>query len=304
MTAGVAELEARIDPEHALAGLGYAETSEPERVKGGWDTLLWRFGTPDGREHSLRVFVLPTRQEIAWRERTALETCARVGLPAPRVEKVGEVEGLPALVLSWCPGLPILSFIEKKPWALWRLGRLFGRTQAQLHAVEPPPEFVEAAPDDWLKRVPEEYADLAAHALSLEVSTSCFIHMDFHPINLVSDGTSVTGILDWSYAAAGDARADLARTEITLLAAPIPPGPFRPLLNLARHLILRAWRSGYQEVAGPMPDFRCLRAWAGATLLLETELDMGRPGVWATEEDAQNLRRLVDVWAREAGIRR
>jgi aminoglycoside phosphotransferase (APT) family kinase protein len=304
MASDQAELEAKIDPRQALAGLGYSETSEPERVKGGWDTLLWRFGTPDGREHTLRVFVLPTRQEIAWRERIALERCARAGLPAPRVEKVGEVEGLPALVLSWCPGLPILSFVEKKPWTLWRLGRLFGRTQAQLHAVEPPAEFIATAPDDWISRVPEQYADLVAHMLSLGLSTSSFIHMDFHPINLVSDGASVTGILDWSYAAAGDPRADLARTEITLLAAPIPPGPLRPFLNLARKLILRAWRSGYQEVAGSIPDFRHLRAWAGATLLLETELDMGRPGVWATEQDAQNLRRLVNVWAGEAGIRR
>jgi len=300
----VAEIEAQIDPRQALAGLGYDETSEPQRVTGGWDTLLWRFGTPDGREHSLRVFILPTRQEIAWRERIALETCARAGLLAPRVEKVGEVEGLPALVLSWCPGLPILSFIEKKPWTLWRLGRLFGRTQAQLHAVTPPPEFVEKAPDDLLKRVPDDCADLVAHASSLKLSTSHFIHMDFHPINLVSDGTTVTGILDWSYAAAGDPRADLARTEITLLAAPIPPGPFRPLLNLARSLILRAWRSGYEELAGPMPDFRPLRAWAGATLLTEAELAVNRSGLWPTEEDVRKLRRMIDLWAREAGIRR
>jgi len=300
----VADLEARIDLRRALAELGYAETSEPQRVKGGWDTLLWRFSTPDGRDHSLRVFVLPTRQDIARRERIALETCARVGLPAPRVETVGEVEGLPAMVLSWCPGIPILSFIEKKPWMLWRLGRLFGRTQAQLHAVEPPAELVATAPDDWVSRVPDGYADLVAHMLSLRLSTSSLIHMDFHPINLVSDGTHVTGILDWSYAAAGDPRADLARTEITLLTAPIPPGPLRPLLNLARNLILRAWRSGYQEVAGPMPDFRHLRAWAGATLLLETELTLGRPGMWATEEDVKKSRHMIDVWAREAGIRR
>jgi len=299
----VAELEAQIQPREALAALGYAETSEPQRVKGGWDTLLWRFGTPDGREHSLRVYVLPRREEIAWRERIALETCARAGLPAPRVETVGQVQGLPAAVLSWCPGIPILAFIEKKPWTLWRLGRLFGRTQAQLHAVTPPPEFVEKAPDDWVSRVTDQYADLAAHALSLGLSTSSLIHMDFHPINLISDGAVVTGILDWSYAAAGDPRADLARTEITLLAAPTPPGPLRPLLNLARNLILRAWRSGYQEVAGSIPDYRPLRAWACATLLLETELVMGRPGVWATEETVEKFRRMIDVWAREAGIR-
>jgi len=219
------------------------------------------------------------------------------------VETVGEGQGLPAAVLSWCPGIPILAFIEKKPWTLWRLGRLFGRTQAKVHAVTPPPEFVEKAPGDWVSRVTDEYADLAAHALSLGLSTSSFIHMDFQPLNLVSDGAVVTGILDWSYAAAGDPRAGLARTEITLLAAPIPPGPLRPLLNLARNVILRAWRSGYQEVAGPIPDYRPLKAWAGATLLLETELAMGRAGVWATEETVEKFRRLVDVWAREAGIR-
>ncbi len=109
--------------------------------------------------------------------------------------------------------------------------------------------------------------------------------------------------LDWAYAAAGDPRADLARTEITILAAPVPPGPLSALLNLARKMILRAWRSGYREVAGQMPDFRPLRAWAGATLLGETELVLDRPGVWATEDTLEKFRRMIDVWAQEAGIR-
>ncbi len=300
----VAEIEAQIDPRKALASLGYAETSEPQRVTGGWDTLLWRFGTPDGREHSLRVFSPHLLKEVAWRERIALDRCAEAGLPAPRVEKVGEVQGLPAMVLSWCPGVPIMSFVEKKPWTLWRLGRLLGRTQAKLHTVTPPPEFVEKAPDDWLKRVPDGYADLVAHASSLKLSTSCFIHMDFHLANLVTDGTTATGILDWPSSGAGDPRADLARTEITHLAAPVPPSIMRPLLNLARNVFLGGWRSGYREAAGAVPDYRPLRAWAGATFLAEMELEIDRPGVWATKEDLESLRRRVEAWAREAGIRR
>ena len=303
MSADLANIEAQIDPREALAGLGFADISEPRRVKGGWDTLLWRFGTPDGRNHSLRVFYLPGRNEIALRERVALETCATAGLPAPRIEKIGEIQELPAMVLSWCPGIPILAFMEKKPWTLWRLGRLFGRTQAKLHAVTPPDEFVTGAPNDWVSRVTQEYADLAVHALSLGLSTSSLIHMDYHPLNVVSDGATVTGILDWSGAAAGDPRADLARTEITLLTAPVPPGPLSALFNLARSLILRAWRSGYEEVAGPMPDFRPLRAWAGATFQAETEGATDRPHVWGTQEDIELLRRKIDVWAREADIR-
>lgn len=301
MSTDATALEARIDPRQALASLGYPDVSEPRRVRGGWDTFLWRFATPDGREHSLRVYPQPQGERVAWREQIALDACDGAGLPAPRVEASGQVEGLPALVLSWCPGRPLLSYVEQTPWAIWRLGRLFGRTQARVHAVAPPPQLA-ASPDDWLRRVPPRYSHLAEHARSLGLHRRSLLHMDFHPLNLVSDGRVVTGILDWANAAAGDPRADMARTEITILAAPIPPGPLRPFLNLLRGLLLRAWRSGYQELAGPMPDFGPLRAWAAATLLAEVELVVGRPHVWGTEDDLGRLRRLIESWSGQAGI--
>jgi hypothetical protein len=303
MGADTAPAEPNIDPRAALAALGYPEATEPQRVKGGWETLLWRFATPDGREHSLRVHHLPEREEFARRERLALQACEKGGLPAPRLEATGEFQELPAMVLSWCPGRPLLSYVEQRPWAIWRLGRLFGLTQALMHAVTPPPEFIATAPDDWLSRLDEEYMDLASHAKTLGLSTSSLIHMDFHPLNLISDGAAVTGVIDWPRAAAGDPRADLARTEITLLAAPIPPGPLSAFLNLARRLILRAWRSGYREAAGLMPDYRPFRAWAGATLLAEMIPIIDQPNVWGTRKDIEKFQRLVDVWARDAGVR-
>ncbi len=295
---------AQIDPREALASLGYPDVSEPIPVTGGWETLLWRFQTPDGAEHSLRVYHTARVRALAGRERTALEACANAGLPAPRVEAAGEAGGVPALVLSWCPGVPVLQVIEKKPWALWRMGRLFGRAQALLHTVPAPPEFKATAPEDWVSRAGDEYTDLAEHALGLGLSTDRLIHMDYHPLNIVTDGAAVTGILDWAGGAAGDPRADLARTEITLIAAPVPPGPMAPFLNLARNIILRAWRSGYREAAGEMPDFRPLRAWAGATLITEIVPVIDMPNVWGTRKDLDNFRRLVEVWAKDAGIRR
>ena len=303
MASEAVQSEPGIDPRQALAALGYAETSEPRRVKGGWDTLLWRFATPDGAEHSLRVHRLEGGEEFARRERLAFQACEKAGLPAPRFEAAGTFEGLPALVLSWRPGRPILSFIERKPWTLWRLSRMFGRAQARSHAIEPPPELRATAPDDWLARVPEGYGHLVEHARTLSPSTSSLIHMDFHPLNVLSDGAAMTGIVDWSRAAAGDPRADLARTEITLLTAPVPPGPLRPLLNLTRSLMLRAWRSGYAEEAGVLPDFRPFRAWAGATLLAEELAVIDRPEVWGTREDMERLRVSIEGWAREAGAR-
>lgn len=293
-----------INPREALASLGYPEVTEPVPVTGGWETLLWRFQTPDGREHSLRVYHTLRVRALVDRERTALDACADAGVPAPRVETAGAVDGIPALVLSWCPGVPILALVERKPWALWRLGRMFGRAQAQLHSVPAPQGFKATAPEDWIARAGEEFADLADHARTLGLATDRLIHMDYHPLNVVTDGSSVTGVLDWAGGAAGDPRADLARTEITLLAAPVPPGPMAPFLNLARHLILRAWRSGYREEAGSLPDFRPLRAWAGATLITEVMPVIDMPNVWGTREDMDRFRRLVDAWSREAGIRR
>lgn len=292
-----------VDPVAALRVLGFESASAPERVTGGWDTLLWRFQTPDGRDHALRIYHLPQREEIARREAAALAACVSAGLPAPRVETVGLVQDLPALVLSWCDGEPLLSAIEQRPWSMWRLGRIFGATQARLHAVTPPPEFVATAPGDWLSRISDEYQDLARHALSLQPATSSLIHMDFHPLNVIFDGKAVTGVIDWAGAAAGDPRADLARTAVTMLAAPIPPGPMRPLLNVGRRLVIRAWRSGYENIAGPMPDYRPLLAWAGATFLLEMELVIGASHVWETEEDVETMRRRIQVWAQQAGVR-
>lgn len=48
MASDTVQTEPQIDPRAALAALGYPETTEPQRVKGGWETLLWRFATPDG----------------------------------------------------------------------------------------------------------------------------------------------------------------------------------------------------------------------------------------------------------------
>ena len=60
MSTEAAGLEERIDPREALAALGYAQTSDPVRIRGGWDTLIWRFETPDGSRHALRLHILPS----------------------------------------------------------------------------------------------------------------------------------------------------------------------------------------------------------------------------------------------------
>ena len=278
------EIAPEIDPVTLLSAIGHRDARDIVRIKGGWDTLIWRFQDDCGELRSMRVYWLPDREESSRKEIAALRHCEAAGFPAPRVESVCHINDMPVAVLSWVPGRPVLTDVEHRPWNLGRLSNLMGATQARLHSLNPPQEFQQGAPESWTGLVQPGYERLAEELGVFGLSTSAFIHMDFHPLNILAENGHLTGVVDWAGAAAGDPRADLARTDVTLETAPIPPGPMRPVLTVLRRLMLRGWREGYRSVAGSIPDYRPFRRWAAASLLREVSRVVGRPGVWAEPE--------------------
>lgn len=292
MTTTARDIAPQIDPAKALAAIGCDPASNIVRIKGGWDTLIWRFETPDGKRHSLRVYWLPDREDSCNKEAAALLCCESAAFPAPRVEVASRFEDLPVLVLSWVPGYPLLTSAERRPWHIWRLAHLMGETQARLHDVRPPDEFAVGAPASWTSLVEPGYETLAEEIMAYRPAASVLIHMDFHPNNIIVDGGRLTGVLDWAGAAAGDPRADLARTEVTLETAPVPPGPLKPVFGAIRKLILKRWREGYRSVR-PLPDYGPFRSWAGASLLREVSRVMGRPDVWGDEAFVEQLHAIA-----------
>lgn len=294
-----APVSSDIEPRRVLDALGFAGASEPVAVPGGWETLLWRFTTPDGGEHALRVYCLAGAEQAAWRERVAMEACAAAGIATPRVEAAGACEGMPAIVQTWCPGESLMDRISKHPWSMPRLGREFGRLQARLHGIAAPPELAVDAPRDWLSRVLPRHAHLAERLLAASTASDRLVHLDYHPLNVIVDGAT-TSIIDWAYAAAGDARADLALTAVALEIAPAPRSRLGPLLRLSRKIAMRQWRASYRDVAGSMPDYRPFMAWACAFRYRVTDATLGRPGVWATPKDQEELQRHIDRWSASA----
>jgi tRNA A-37 threonylcarbamoyl transferase component Bud32 len=296
------DIEAQMAPQRILADLGYTNVSDVQRIYGGWVTLLWRFKTEDGLYHTLRIYHKPQEfiDQMAKREELALKVCQRVGLPVPVVEKVAKINELPVLVLSWCKGQTLLSFIEKKPWTVWHWGRSFGELEARLHKIKLPYEFTKEASLDWVNRIPKEYVQIASYILTLNPSCDTIIHLDFHPLNIISNGSKITGIIDFSGACCGDKRADLARTEVTILTAPIPPSPIKPVLNFARKIFLKAWRYGYAKIAGSIPDYQPFIPWACANILWEIELSGAEFDSWVKKEEVETLsktlREMIDVW--------
>jgi aminoglycoside phosphotransferase (APT) family kinase protein len=291
-----------IDPRAVLSSLGYAEVGALEPVLGGWETSLWRFETPDGQIHALRVYPGPEHAGSARKEEAALRACMSAGVPVPALEATGQWEGRPLLVIGWCAGTTLLAAMLRRPWSVWRAGLSFGRLQAQVHRVPSPPALREGAPHYWLLRGALQQPEVFVRVRDMSLSTDSLIHLDYHPLNVLTDGGRFTGVIDWSAAAAGDPRADFARTAALLRTASSPPGPTRPIVGAFRRLFYLAWRRGYVSEAGPMGDVAPFMAWAGATRLQDLEGVRDSPQAWATEADFVAARRWVDHWKRRAGI--
>lgn len=281
-----------------LRSLGYAEFGQIAPITGGWANLMWRFQTPDGARHVLRVYGRPEWSAGAFREAAALQAAAAGGIPVPRLEKFAGWKGHAVLVISWCPGRTLVSELQLRPWRLWRLAAECGRVLARIHAVPAPEALRRGAPDYWMK------ADLNPEAHPLPpISTDSLVHLDYHPLNILTDGRSVTAVVDWTNAAAGDPRSDVARTISILSASPPPPSPLRPLLLFAaRSLILPPWLRGYQEIAGPLGDLSLYLAFSGRQMLVDVG-DAVRDGRgWATERDLERIRRWTAGWEKRAGF--
>ncbi len=289
-----------IDPIAALQALGLAPASPPSPVTGGWDTALYRFATADGAWHALRVFRSPEQHDAARRERIALRAAADGGIPVPRVEATGVWRDLPVLVLSWVEGETVLDALRRRPWTVWCIAREFGGMQAAIHAVEAPPELRDPeGARAWVRRLDAALADRLER---IGVTFDRLTHLDYHPLNVLTDGTRITGVLDWSNAAGADPRADIARTAVLIDTAAPPPGPLRALARPLRTVFRLAWMRGYVEATGPLGDLSLFMVWAGLSRLEDLGWAEGRPGVWEGGLDAAPVHRWIARWRRRAGL--
>jgi len=288
-----------LDPGAILAALGQAAPDNIRPVTGGWDTAVWRVDYPN-RSCALRVF-RPEQAAVCRREVAAMRAAAAGGVPVPVVEASGAWEDRPALLLSWCPGVPVLHELARRPWRVWRRGAEFGRMQARIHTLAAPDELRHNLPAwvDW-KMISEPR--LRERLLEISTHTDALIHLDYHPLNVMADGTRITAVLDWANARAGDPRADFALTLVILRLSPTPPGTSRVLTLTLRRILELAWRRGYGPPTTPSEDLAPFHAWAGATRLQDLTPLLGKPGVWLRQEDLARLKRWTLHWKQRADI--
>lgn len=192
-------------PDPVLASLGLEPSTSAELMT-GFDATVWRVES-GGRTFALRWLRADAPME---REVAALRLAAERGLPVPELLAVGRHDGRDAVVTSWCPGRTIGDLLSSGG-SSEALGRLFGRTQADLHRPGP--------------------------------DGSVLCHLDFQPFNVIVEHDVVTGIVDWANARPGDPREDLAQTRVVLALAPaLLPGAADQVA-----VFTAAWQHGYRE---------------------------------------------------------
>jgi aminoglycoside phosphotransferase (APT) family kinase protein len=203
------------------------------------------------------------------------------------------------LLLSWCDGRTLVDALTAAPWRVWALGTMFGRMQAAIHRT-PLPATLHAIPERWMEWAGPVEPALRERLLGGAPHPAALLHLDYHPLNVMTDGARVTGVLDWPNARVGDPRADLARTVVLLR--------FRPNVSVSPvaagivWLLLHAWWRGYHQSAGPVADMTLFYAWAGETTVHDQEAKIARPGVPRDLASYDPLRRWTAHWRRRAGL--
>src|SRR5688500_503827 len=239
------------DPEAILAALGIRDAQSFAPVRGVWDTAIWRVERPSGPA-ALRLFRAEQKASFA-REVAAMTAARSHGLPVPELLAQGVWQERPVVRLSWCAGKTLAAALQARPWTAWTLGRAFGEMQARIHAVPSPPELA-ATPHDWIRWAGAEAAPLQARLEALAPVPPKLLHLDYHPLNVLTDGAQITAVLDWTNTRAGDPRADVARTHTILRVQPLEPVPMRVPTRLVLWLLWLGWRRGYQTGAGALSE--------------------------------------------------
>lgn len=190
-------------------------------------------------------------------EAAAMQAAASVGVRVPATRGVVSHLDRPGLVMERIEGIDLLSLLARKPWLVWRTGRITGRAHADLNGAAAPGGLPDLR--EWLRARIEaarsespEYADLTGFVLrTLDAlpGGDRLCHGDFHPGNIMMAGDTPV-VIDWPGARRGPAEADFARTKLLLRLGEPPPGTplmLRVLAHVGRALLVFPYLGEYRR---------------------------------------------------------
>lgn len=212
------------------------------------------------------------------------------GVPAPAVlwsDPTGAAVGRPSLLMEHVPGTPLVAALDTDGGI-----DAFSDVITTIHDVPPPAAAVlprHATPDDVVAGIggtPTSSPLVDATALTrvvrglatVDAPPDTFTHGDLHGGNVLWDGRSVTGVLDWGGAAVCSRWSDESYAVMdTSLAHGVAAG--RRLLDALR-----------ARSSAPRPTSAQWGLWFGAAL----QRGLPTPGEWSVAFAASGCRVTVD----------
>ncbi len=224
--------------EWVLARAGADELVSIERLRGGWTSAMHAVvvrGSDSERSLVLRrMFREPWKTHAVGlldREAAMLRLLKPTAIPAPTlvaVDACAEATDEPALLMSRLPGRLRLRAGEQ-PGLLDALAQMLAR----IHRVLPRERDRPRTYQSWAvpeRRIVPEWAEdphVWQHAFSRIAADpppyhGRFLHRDFHPGNVLFNGTAITGVVDWVETSWGPPDLDIAHccTALALMHGP------------------------------------------------------------------------------------
>lgn len=279
-----------------LTGSGIPEAAGLAPMQPGLgSTGLWSFRpSPGAARLVVRIFG-EGADHVAERETLAMTAAAKGGVPVPEIVRRGEIGGRPLLVTTFLPGDLASETLMTHPEGAFDLGVAMGQTLGRIHAVAAP-EGLDRPDRSWLALGGPALDPLRAQLAAVTPSDR-LLHLDYHLLNVLTEGGRVTGVIDWENTRMGSLWMDLARSRALLRAAIIgfarDPAEREALAQVERGLV-----AGHAEEAGPDPDPDLSMAWGLAMTVADLEAQVAKPGSPVPPELVTRL-----VAERDAAIR-
>ncbi len=202
----------------------------------------------------LRLLRNAGAQDRLQREAAAMETARSRGVRVPAVHSLTTVEGRPGMVMERIDGPDLLALVGRRPWTVFRAGRISGEAHAKLHEAKAP----ETIPDlrtrlrariQSVGVLPNRLAEFTVGVLEGLPDGDRLCHGDFHPGNIMMAGETPV-LIDWTGATRGSPDADVARTLLMFRLAELPPGApalTRLLALFGRKVMASAYLRSYRR---------------------------------------------------------
>ncbi|MFC4410327.1 phosphotransferase family protein [Chungangia koreensis] len=227
------------------------EYSSFKKVQGGNDSSVYQVTGLDGSNFALRILPLNRLSQFQW-EAELISMVREQNIPAPEVISVHAAGGYAVMLMEWVTGQTMLQALMDHPVKARQLGSEFGRVQALIHQIELPKPIVSS----WLTPATDIERELFNQ---INPTGQWLLHMDYHPLNVLTDGEKVTGVIDWINASVGDRRFDMMRT----LSIMQIDGPTITEIQEILSDFLEGYRAGYEKIDDPLQHNHLFRFWAG-----------------------------------------